>query len=64
MLIFDYNDVLDEAVDNLTKWVREGTITNTESETVIEAPFEQVPEVYQKLFTGANRGKLITKLVE
>ncbi|WRT66026.1 uncharacterized protein IL334_002977 [Kwoniella shivajii] len=63
MLIFDHADSLDEAVRDLTKWVKDGTISNTESETVVEGKLEQVPEIYNKLFSGGNKGKLITKLI-
>jgi len=33
-----------------------------ESETVVDAKFEDIPRTYLKLFSGANRGKLVTKL--
>ncbi|WWC96604.1 hypothetical protein V866_003473 [Kwoniella sp. B9012] len=63
MLIFDHSAVLDQAVSELAQWIRGGTISNTESETVIEGKFEDIPEIYNKLFSGGNRGKLITRLV-
>ena len=64
MLIFDHNDVLDQAVQELARWVADGTINNLEGETVVEAKFEEIPKVYQMLFSGNNRGKLITKLMD
>ncbi|WWC60678.1 uncharacterized protein I303_103253 [Kwoniella dejecticola CBS 10117] len=63
MLIFDHADSLDQAVSDLTSWISDGTISNTESETVVEAAFEDIPEVYSRLYSGQNRGKLITKLI-
>jgi len=51
------------AVQELAGWVKEGKIKTEQAEQVIEAPIDQVPEVWQKLFRGENRGKLITKLV-
>lgn len=51
------------AVQELAGWVKEGKIKTTEAESVVEATLEQVPEVWQRLFRGENRGKLITKLV-
>ena len=63
MLIFDHLDHLEKAVVDLSQWVKDGLITTEGSETVVEAKFEQLPEVYQRLFVGANQGKLITKLV-
>ena len=62
MLIFDHTDKLDKAIAELTKWLKDGVISNTMGETVEEANFEDIPTVYQKLFTGGNTGKLITKL--
>ncbi|OCF75336.1 hypothetical protein I204_04191 [Kwoniella mangroviensis CBS 8886] len=63
MLIFDHAAVLNQAVSELAQWIRDGTISNTESESVIEGEFEDIPEIYDKLFSGGNKGKLITKLV-
>jgi NADPH-dependent curcumin reductase CurA len=51
------------AVQELAGWVKEGKIKTTQAAQVIDAPLDQVPEVWQKLFRGENRGKLITKLV-
>jgi NADPH-dependent curcumin reductase CurA len=63
MLIFDHIDILDKAVQDLAKWVEDGTISTEGCETVVRARFEDVPVVYQKLFTGANQGKLITEFI-
>lgn len=52
-----------KAVEDLTSWIQEGKIDISEGEMVIEAKLEDVPQVWQKLFEGGNRGKLITKLV-
>jgi NADPH-dependent curcumin reductase CurA len=62
MLIFDHVDILEQAVEDLTRWLKEGTISNLEGETVVEATFEEIPEVYERLFSGRSKGKLITKL--
>lgn len=64
MLIFDHLDILDKAIGDLTEWVRDGRISTEGSETVVKAKFENLPVVYQMLFTGANQGKLITELFE
>ncbi|CAD6565104.1 MAG: hypothetical protein TREMPRED_000923 [Tremellales sp. Tagirdzhanova-0007] len=63
MLIFDHTDKLDMAVKELTQWLRDGLISNTQGETVIDAKFEDIPSTYLSLFTGGNQGKLITRLV-
>jgi NADPH-dependent curcumin reductase CurA len=63
MLIFDHLDILDEVVSDLARWVEDGKISTEGCETVVQARFEDVPTVYEKLFTGANQGKLITELL-
>jgi NADPH-dependent curcumin reductase CurA len=52
-----------EATGDLGKWVQEGKISFTGGETVVDTKFEDVPKTWQMLFSGATRGKLITKLV-
>ncbi|WVW80514.1 hypothetical protein I302_102498 [Kwoniella bestiolae CBS 10118] len=64
MLILDHASALDQAVSDLTRWVSDGTISNTESETVVEGKFEDIPKIYNRLFSGQNKGKLITKLID
>ena len=45
------------------KSIQEGKLKiDAESETVIEAAFEDVPAVWMKLFDGSNVGKLVTSL--
>lgn len=50
------------AVENLGKWIKEGKITTDDKEYVVSAPVSKCPEVWQQLFSGQNRGKLITKV--
>lgn len=52
-----------QAVTDLKKWISEGKIQTNQAETIVDAPLEKVPEVWQRLFKGENRGKLITRLV-
>lgn len=52
----------EEAVKNLGKWIKEGKITTDDKECVVDANVKECPEVWQRLFSGQNRGKLITKL--
>jgi NADPH-dependent curcumin reductase CurA len=42
--------------------VEEGVIANTESETVVNAKFVDIPKVWERLFSGEKKGKLITRL--
>jgi NADPH-dependent curcumin reductase CurA len=51
------------AVQDLAEWIKEGKIKTNEAEQVVEAKFDDVPEIWQRLFHGANRGKLVTHLV-
>ena len=44
------------------QWLSEGKISNNEGVTVVDTKFEDIPKTYNRLFVGANRGKLITKL--
>lgn len=50
------------AVKQLAGWAMEGKIKTDQAEQVVEVPLEGVPEVWQRLFRGENRGKLITKI--
>jgi NADPH-dependent curcumin reductase CurA len=50
-------------VGELKQWVEEGKLDVTEGETVVDTKFEDVPKTWQLLFTGGNKGKLVTKLV-
>jgi NADPH-dependent curcumin reductase CurA len=44
--------------------VKKGTIVlGDESETVVDTKFEDVPKTWMMLFSGGNKGKLVTKLV-
>lgn len=50
------------AVKNLGKWIKEGKITTDDKEMIVPVPVSKCPEVWQRLFSGQNRGKLITKV--
>lgn len=38
-------------------------MTNSQGETVVDTKFEDIPKTWDKLFHGANQGKLISRLV-
>lgn len=45
-------------------WIKEGKVKLVEgSETLKEAKLEDVPQVWQLLYSGGNSGKLVTKIV-
>lgn len=52
-----------QAVQELAGWIKEGKIKTDQAEEVVDAKFDQIPDVWQRLFRGENRGKLVTKLV-
>lgn len=62
-LVLDMQDKWVGAVQQLAGWIKEGKIKTSEAAEVVDAPIDKVPEVWQRLFRGENRGKLITKLV-
>ncbi|XHG08679.1 hypothetical protein AWENTII_011773 [Aspergillus wentii] len=63
-IVFDYMHKAAEVRELFLQAWKEGKIIlSDDTETVIEAPFEDIPEVWLKLFDGSNRGKLTTKLI-
>ncbi|KAL4882570.1 hypothetical protein BJY04DRAFT_226970 [Aspergillus karnatakaensis] len=63
-IVLDYIHKFSDVVAELTQAWKEGKIIVDESmQTVVEAKFEDVPNVWMKLFEGGNTGKLCTKIV-
>ncbi|KAK4686490.1 hypothetical protein P7C73_g3628, partial [Tremellales sp. Uapishka_1] len=62
-ILTDYASQFGKGREELLKWVKEGKIDNTDSETIVSTKIEDVPKTWQRLFEGANQGKLVTKLV-
>ena len=58
-LIFDYRDRYDEATSDLVEWVTSGRIQY--STDVIDG-LEQAPTALNRLFTGANTGKVMVRV--
>ncbi|GAA6031874.1 hypothetical protein JCM8097_003313 [Rhodosporidiobolus ruineniae] len=56
--IADYPHIADE----LTKAIEDGRFSVEGCEHKVEAPFEDVPKTWMLLFSGANKGKLLTQL--
>jgi NADPH-dependent curcumin reductase CurA len=53
-----------EMINVLANAAKEGKIkVSEENETVVETKFEDIPKTWVKLFSGANRGKLVTHIV-
>ncbi len=58
-IVFDYRDRYAEATAQLAQWVEEGKIAYAED--VVDG-LEQAPKVINRLFDGANTGKLIIRI--
>lgn len=61
--MFDFAKKYPEFSQKLAQAVIEGKIATEDSATIVEAKFEDVPKVWHSLYTGANQGKLLTKLI-
>lgn len=59
----DWMDKVPGILEELIQAAMDGKIKLDEGETIIEAPLEKHPDIWASLFSGGNRGKLITKLV-
>ncbi|KAG2077123.1 NAD(P)-binding protein [Suillus decipiens] len=56
------NRVATEAFPDIARALQRGDITLERAEDIVEVPFIDIPKVWGRLFTGANTGKLVTKL--
>lgn len=63
MIVIDYLDRAGEAIGVLSKLLKEGHLKMENAESVVKASMEEVPEVWMRLFSGGNQGKLVTHLV-
>ena len=55
----DFGRQFPEALANIIQWTEEGKIIHRED---LREGFEQLPEIYLSLFTGANNGTLLAKI--
>lgn len=60
-IMIDYMDRTDEAIEALTGWFMEGRLHYRED---IQEGFENVPDTFLRLFSGANRGKQLLKVAD
>ncbi|KAG1725079.1 uncharacterized protein EDB91DRAFT_1350877 [Suillus paluster] len=56
------NRVATEAFPDIAGALQRGDITLERAEDIVEVPFTDIPLVWGRLFTGANTGKLVTRL--
>jgi NADPH-dependent curcumin reductase len=59
IIVFDFLNRYSEAVKQISTWITEGSIQTKED---IYEGIEQFPEVFLKLFSGENFGKLLIKI--
>ena len=57
-IVSNFSDRFDDAMQHLTKWVKDGNLKYTE--TVIHG-FDKLPETFISLFSGKNQGKMLVK---
>lgn len=63
-ILLDFAEKLPGAVGELMAAATSGKLRlDGASETVVEVGIEEVPEVWLRLYSGLNQGKLVTKLV-
>lgn len=62
-IMLDYMDKVPAILGELIGAVADGRIKLGDAETVVEARIEEQPEIWMRLFSGGNQGKLITKLL-
>ena len=55
----DFEDHFDQAIDDLLKWEREGSLVHRED---VRAGFKELPDNFAALFRGGNRGTLIARI--
>src|SRR5690606_38603100 len=55
-IVSDFEDLFPEAIKNLSRWLAEGKLTN--SETIVNG-FDQIPHAFMDLFEGGNKGKMV-----
>lgn len=62
-IMLDYMDKVPAILGELIGAIADGRIVLQDAETIVEARIEEQPEVWMRLFSGGNQGKLITKLL-
>ena len=58
-IVIDYFPRMQEAITDLTAWVKSGDLVHQED---VQEGFDSIPDTLNRLFTGKNLGKQIQKL--
>lgn len=59
--VFDYYDKAPAVYKQIVQWINSGKY-NADGEMIVKTGIEGVPATWNSLFSGANKGKLITQL--
>ncbi|KAI1874208.1 uncharacterized protein JN550_002787 [Neoarthrinium moseri] len=62
-IMFDFMEHVPAALQELIAAAADGRLDLSDAETVVQGTLEQQPEIWTRLYTGDNKGKLVTKLV-
>ncbi|EKD14672.1 uncharacterized protein L3040_000195 [Drepanopeziza brunnea f. sp. 'multigermtubi'] len=62
-IMLDYMEKVPMILGELIGAAADGRIVLGAGETIVEAKIEEQPQVWMRLFSGGNRGKLLTKLI-
>ncbi|KAJ0115887.1 hypothetical protein J7T55_004056 [Diaporthe amygdali] len=62
-IMLDYMDKVSQILAELIGAAADGRIKLDHGETIVEARIEEQPEIWMRLFSGQNQGKLLTKLI-
>lgn len=62
-IMLDYLKHVPAGLQELIAAAADGRLDLSDAETLVEGTIEQQPEIWTRLYTGENRGKLVTKLV-
>ncbi|KAI3396025.1 hypothetical protein diail_521 [Diaporthe ilicicola] len=62
-IMLDYMDKSPQILGELIGAAADGRIKLDNGETIVEARIEEQPEIWMRLFSGQNQGKLLTKLI-
>ncbi|KAI4858899.1 NAD(P)-binding protein [Hypoxylon rubiginosum] len=62
-IMLDYLDKAPAILGELIGAAADGRIKLQDGETVVEGRIEEQPEIWMRLFSGGNQGKLITELI-
>lgn len=62
-MVLDYLPKAAEVMGIFKKAIQEGKLElSSNNETVVEIDFEGIPDLWLKMFSGINTGKLISKV--